>query len=373
MSPNLRRPAILAIAVIATILSGLHSGRLPAALTRVSPYLTRAEAAAMVMLASPAPLPREANNPYVDVLPNDWFKPMVLGAAKIGALSPDETGTRIRPFKPVSRATFLKMLSLSFGLPVHQKHSYADVAKDAWYAPYAGIDATYGLFRHANANLLEPDRLVTQDEAKWAMDAFLRARSKSEEKDAKGAAIAQVTGKVQLYTVISTKRLRVVLVGPEARATTAASKRSPVPNPSTMDVRAEVLRLVNAERAKLGIAAVTRNPALEGSAQAYADQMEHDGFFGHVDPNGKTLKDRIDAVEFYSRDYSADCQCIKGYALAENLARGQRTAEEAVQAWMDSPSHRDAILGSDFTDLGVGVRSGVWVQHFGGLLTPDGH
>ncbi len=39
---------------------------------------------------------------------------------------------------------------------------------------------------------------------------------------------------------------------------------------------------------------------------------------------------------------------------------------------MDSPSHLDAILSSDFTDLGVGVQSGVWVQHFGGLLLPEG-
>lgn len=368
MSPNLRRSTILAIMAVATVLVGLERVGLPAALTRVSPYLTRAEAAAIVMLASPAPLPR-VTNPYVDVLPDDWFAPSILGAAKIGALSPDETGTRIRPFKPVSRATFLKMLSLAFGLPVHQKHAFSDVPHDAWYAPYVGIDATYELFRHGDASLLEPDRLVTQDEAKWAMDAFLQARTQSENVMDKGTAVAQVAGKVQLYTVISTKRLRVALVGANDRA--AAPPPAPVRNPTTEERRGEVLELVNVERAKAGLPPVNRSIALERSAQAYADQMDHDGFFGHVDPKGKTLKDRIDAVEFYSRDFSADCQCIKGYALAENLARGQRTAEEAMQAWMDSPSHRDAILGSDFTDIGVGVRSGVWVQHFGGLLTPD--
>lgn len=365
----MRRHATAALALAVFGIAGLQTGPTTAALTRVSPYLTRAEAAAIVMLASPAPLPSVAD-PYMDVLPDDWFAPSILGAAKIGALSPDDTGTRIRPFKPVSRATFLKMLSLAFGLPVHQKHSFSDVAHNAWYAPYAGIDATYGLFRHADAALLEPDKLLTQDEAKWAMDAFLRTRTQAEDTTAKGTAIAQVAGKVQLYTVISTKRLRVVLVGQDTH--TAAPKRTPVPNTSTIDVRADVLALVNDERAKAGLGALVRNTALEGSAQAYADDMDRDGFFGHVDPNGKTLKDRIDAVGFYSRDYSADCQCIKGYALAENLARGQRTAEEAVQAWMDSPSHREAILGSDFTDLGVGVRSGVWVQHFGGLLTPGG-
>ena len=98
--------------------------------------------------------------------------------------------------------------------------------------------------------------------------------------------------------------------------------------------------------------------------------MNREGFFGHTDPAGHTLTDRIDVVGYYDSNVSADCRCIKGYALGENLARGQRTADEVVRAWMDSPSHREAILGADFTDLGVGVQSGTWVQHFGGVLLP---
>ena len=175
---------------------------------------------------------------------------------------------------------------------------------------------------------------------------------------------------MQLYTVISTKKLRVVFVGRETA--TPAPPPLPVTGPAAVqDARAEILALVNAERAKAKLPALVRDAALERSAQAYADQMDQEGFFGHVDPKGRTLKDRVDAVGYYAGGVSADCQCIKGYSLAENLARGQRTPKEAVDAWMASPSHRDAILGTDFTGLGVGIRSGVWVQHFGGLLTPE--
>lgn len=394
MSPLPRRFAVfLPMAALAAILA---QGPFDAAVTRLSPYLTRAEAAAIVVIASSERQPTpSARHPYVDVLPTDWFAPSLLAAAERGIVSPDATGTRLRPFGSVNRAAFLKMLTIAFKLPLRSPHAFADVPSDAWYAPYAGVAQTYRLFSHADPSKLEPDRLVTQDEARTALQVFLQLRSKAEEEEAKRAAIAQASGKVQLYTVISTKRLRVVLVAdkkqqlsaiPEAKpapehvryaapasaAARTAAQQSPLAAPKTADdIRAEVLVLVNMARANAGLGPLARNAALERSAQAYADQMHREGFFGHTDPKGKSLKDRVDAVQYYTQSFSADCQCIKGYALGENLARGQRSAEDVVRAWLESPSHRDAILGPDFQDLGVGIQSGVWVQHFGGVLTPQ--
>jgi len=376
MPPRYRRQAALAFALVIACTAGFRWDAAPAAVTRVSPYLTRAEAAAIVLLASPTRVPTVTKHPYVDILPGDWFAPTFLAAAKLGIVSPDATGTRLRPFGSVNRAAFLKMLSQSFGLHTYQRHGFTDVPWNAWYAPYAGTEEIYRLFSHADPTKLEPDRLVTQDEARFAMQAFLRVRSKAEDEEAKKTAIAQSKGKTQLYTVISTKRLRVVLVGEEQKPAPPPKQTSssPAPTPqqvAAIDVRADILRLVNVARAEKGLTPLARNAMLERSAQAYAEQMHTQGFFGHTDPAGKTLKDRVDAVGYYSRDFSADCQCVKGFALGENLARGQKTADEAVKAWMGSPSHRDAIMGEDFTDLGVGVRSGVWVQHFGGLLVPE--
>lgn len=382
------------IAVVSLLVGG---SRYAAALTRVSPYLTRAEAAAILLLASPAPLPKtSANHPYTDVFATDWFAPTTLAAARLGMISPDATGTKLRPFGSVNRAAFLKMLTLAFGLPVHQRHSYGDVPANAWYAPYAGTETTYRLFTHASPDKLEPDRLVTQDEARTALQVFLQLRSKAEKEEAMKTAVAQKSGQVQLYTVISTKRLRVVLLSDPKKQLKSVAESQPAPerteyaqrssvSPPTLsaqhaaapakkktvdDVRADVLALVNSARANAGLPALKRSEPLERSAQAYADQMNRENFFGHTDPNGKTLQDRIDVVGYYSNSVSSDCQCIKGYTLGENLARGQRSADEVVRSWMDSPSHREAILERDFTDIGIGIQSGVWVQHFGGALLP---
>jgi uncharacterized protein YkwD len=53
-------------------------------------------------------------------------------------------------------------------------------------------------------------------------------------------------------------------------------------------------------------------------------------------------------------------------AAGENIAMGQRSAEEVVQAWMDSEGHRANILNGTFTHIGVGyIENGnYWTQMF---------
>ena len=41
-------------------------------------------------------------------------------------------------------------------------------------------------------------------------------------------------------------------------------------------------------------------------------------------------------------------------SAGENIAQGQRTPEEVVQAWMNSAGHRANILNNGFTHIGVG-------------------
>ena len=59
------------------------------------------------------------------------------------------------------------------------------------------------------------------------------------------------------------------------------------------------------------------------------------------------------------------CSCKPKYALGENLARGQLTAEEVVKDWMESPGHRRNMLEPKFTELGIGIFRDMWVQNFG--------
>ena len=125
------------------------------------------------------------------------------------------------------------------------------------------------------------------------------------------------------------------------------------------DLRSEILRLVNVERAAAGAPPVTYNATLEGQAERYACEMIQYEFFDHVDPvTGSTLRERA-AESGY--DY---------WVLGENLAAGQPTPARAMSDWMNSPSHRANILDARFTEVGVGVRSGgpygiYWVQEFG--------
>lgn len=124
-------------------------------------------------------------------------------------------------------------------------------------------------------------------------------------------------------------------------------------------LRAEVLRLVNQARQQVGHDPLQWDPILEAQADAYACEMIHYDFFAHDNPvTGSTLSDRTDQF---------------GYEyvwVGENLAAGQQTPQQVVDAWLDSPCHRKNLLHPAFRELGIGIREGgsygiYWVQEFG--------
>ncbi|MDT0395744.1 MULTISPECIES: CAP domain-containing protein [Streptomyces] len=138
---------------------------------------------------------------------------------------------------------------------------------------------------------------------------------------------------------------------PEKQRTTA-----PVAGSAEAVAGAEVLRLVNVERAKVGCSPVTPSDGLTDLATAFSDDMAERDFFDHTDPDGDTPWDRAE---------TAGIANLGG----ENIARGQADAEAVMQAWMDSPGHKANILNCDFKTLGVGVHMGSggpwWTQNFG--------
>ncbi|MFI7503072.1 CAP domain-containing protein [Streptomyces sp. NPDC049687] len=119
---------------------------------------------------------------------------------------------------------------------------------------------------------------------------------------------------------------------------------------------AEVLKLVNEERAKVGCSALSANSALSELAEKFSDDMAARGFFDHTDPDGLTPWDRA---------AKAGISDLGG----ENIARGQADAAAVMEAWMNSPGHKANILNCDFKTLGVGVHFGSggpwWTQDFG--------
>ncbi|WP_308188964.1 CAP domain-containing protein [Streptacidiphilus sp. ASG 303] len=121
-------------------------------------------------------------------------------------------------------------------------------------------------------------------------------------------------------------------------------------------VASAVLTLVNQERAKAGCSPVATDPHLAKLARDFSDDMAARGFFDHTDPDGRSPWDRAAAAGI-------------SYLGGENIARGQQTPEEVMDAWMNSPGHRANILNCDYKRLGIGVHEGAggpwWTQDFG--------
>lgn len=145
-----------------------------------------------------------------------------------------------------------------------------------------------------------------------------------------------------------------------------APKPSPRPSPkpaprppSSSGVAAQVLSLVNSERARAGCASVRTSSALQTAAQRHRADMAARDYFSHTSQDGRTFADRIRAAGY------------RGGTIGENIAAGQATASAVMRSWMSSSGHRANILNCAFTSLGVGHATGgsyghYWTQDFGG-------
>ncbi|MEU8617913.1 sigma-70 family RNA polymerase sigma factor [Streptomyces sp. NPDC048623] len=118
----------------------------------------------------------------------------------------------------------------------------------------------------------------------------------------------------------------------------------------------QVIDLTNAERAKAGCGPVTANTLLTRAAQGHSDDMAARNFFDHTNPDGADPGDRVTAAGYRWSTYG------------ENIAKGQRTPAEVMDAWMNSPGHRANILNCSFKEIGIGIHDAggpYWTQVFG--------
>ena len=117
----------------------------------------------------------------------------------------------------------------------------------------------------------------------------------------------------------------------------------------------QVVQLVNEERTKNGLSPLTIHTGAERAAQVRAQEIQSS--FSHTRPNGSSFSTALtEAGVSYSRS-------------GENIAYGQRTPAQGMDAWMNSSGHRANILNSSFSQIGVGyVESasgiGYWTQLF---------
>ncbi|MCM3616000.1 CAP domain-containing protein [Sutcliffiella horikoshii] len=116
----------------------------------------------------------------------------------------------------------------------------------------------------------------------------------------------------------------------------------------------KVIELTNAERRKNGLSDLKADASLSNVARDKSKDMQTNNYFSHTSPTHGSPFDMM-------RDYG-----ISYNTAGENIAMGQRSPEEVVQAWMDSEGHRKNILNGEFTHIGVGyVEEGnYWTQMF---------
>ncbi|WP_371068943.1 CAP domain-containing protein [Sediminibacillus sp. JSM 1682029] len=116
----------------------------------------------------------------------------------------------------------------------------------------------------------------------------------------------------------------------------------------------EVVELTNQERAKQGLDPLEIDTELSKVAREKSADMARNGYFDH---NSPTYGSPFDMMKQFGISYNT---------AGENIAKGQRTPEEVVNAWMNSEGHRKNILNGNFTHIGVGyVENGnVWTQQF---------
>lgn len=105
-----------------------------------------------------------------------------------------------------------------------------------------------------------------------------------------------------------------------------------------------VLKLVNIERMRRNIAPLTMTVSVQQAAQKRCEELLI--LVAHKRPNGKDCFTVLD-------DYRIDAQ-----VAGENVAAGQRDAEQVVNAWMNSSGHRENILNGDFVHMGTGYLPG---------------
>lgn len=128
----------------------------------------------------------------------------------------------------------------------------------------------------------------------------------------------------------------------------------PTTDATVVNYENEVIRLVNEIRVENGLHPLAPDWELSRVARYKSQDMKDNHYFSHNSPV-----------------YGTPFTMMKNFGIsyrsaAENIAKGQKTPQAVVNAWMNSLGHRANILNASYKKIGVGyVASGnYWTQMF---------
>lgn len=129
------------------------------------------------------------------------------------------------------------------------------------------------------------------------------------------------------------------------------------PQVNTGDYRAQVVALMNQERAAAGVGGISQNASLDAVAQIRAQEIVQS--FAHTRPDGSSCFTVLDQ------------NGIVYMTAGENIAAGYGTPADVMAGWMNSEGHRANILNGSFGQVGIGYYTDpntpygtYWVQIF---------
>lgn len=118
----------------------------------------------------------------------------------------------------------------------------------------------------------------------------------------------------------------------------------------------QIFDLTNIYRHQHGESPLIKDDQVAEVAYLHSKDMFDQNYFSHYSQDGSGLKERLERKEVYY------------LSAGENIAAQHTDAPAAVEGWLNSEGHREAMLNDSYTHLGVGVHRFYYTQNF--LLKP---
>ena len=149
--------------------------------------------------------------------------------------------------------------------------------------------------------------------------------------------------------------LQLLLLLPSAGCSDSGPTSPEASAPSAISVEGSSYARINQSRRDDGKGELFLDPALSEIARAHSRRMRDEAFFGHDDPSGAGLVDRLRAAGV---SFSLAGENL---ALVDGVSDPARSAHEML---MSNPAHRGNILDGRYTEVGIGVAQrgdGYWI------------
>ncbi|WP_107840849.1 S-layer homology domain-containing protein [Metasolibacillus meyeri] len=310
-------PAIMQL-VNAGYMKGFEDGTF-----RPNELTTRAEATAIIARA----IGKVSSTDFIlhakDVPTTHPYYEEIGQLAQLGII---QNGEFFQPDEPLQRAHIAKMIALAFNITTDAQNtaSFKDLPKDYWAKDYIESLADIEIITGKTVSKFEPTAYVTRAH----LAAFISRGMAFQKKIEKREFAYDYLVKSYIPTVNEK--------GNFAK---------------------EAIVMVNQHRHKHGLKPLQHDPHLTQLAVIKAQDMIQRDYFDHESPHYGAP---WDMAELFDYPYTS---------FGENIARNFNSAQAVTDAWMASTTHRENILKSSYTHIGIGIKCAAngqyyWVQHF---------